>query len=74
MFEYDFLNFVYVNVDCMELEELLKKIKKATNDLEKISKAQEMIFIKILTIALNTVIISGIKYIIQFKLALAVRK
>lgn len=74
MFEYDFLNFVYVNVDCMELEELLKKIKKATNDLEKISKAQEMIFIKILTIALNTVIISGIKYIIRFKLALAVRK
>lgn len=58
----------------MELEELLEKIKKATNDLKRISKAQEMIFIKILTIALNTVIISYIKHIIQFKLALAVRK
>lgn len=58
----------------MELEELLEKIKKATNDLKRISKAQEMILIKILTIALNTVIISGIKHIIRFKLALAVRK
>ena len=49
MFEYGFLNHVCVSDDCRELKELSKKITKAVNDLKRISKTKEMIFIKILT-------------------------
>ena len=49
MFEYDFLNFIYVGDDCREIKELLEKITEVVNDLKRISKTKEMIFIKILT-------------------------
>ena len=49
MFEYGFLNLVYVSDDCRKIKELLEKIVEVVNDLKRISKTKEMIFFKILT-------------------------
>lgn len=48
MFEYSFLNLIYVNSDCRKLEEFPKKIKESINDLKMIFKTKEIIFIKVL--------------------------
>ena len=49
MFEYGFLNLVYVSDDCREIKELPTKVAEGINDLKRMSKTKEMIFVKILT-------------------------
>lgn len=46
MYEYGLLNLVYVNNNCKELEELPRKTKDVVNDLKRISKTKEIIFIR----------------------------
>lgn len=50
MCEYGLLNLVYVNSKCKELEELPGKTKDVVNDLKRISKTKEIIFIRFFTI------------------------
>ena len=49
MFEYGFLNLVYVSDDCKEIKELPAKVAEVVNDLKRISKTKEIIFVNILT-------------------------
>ena len=44
MFEYGFLNLVYVSDDCRKIKELLEKNVEVVNDLKRIYKTKEMIF------------------------------
>ena len=74
MFEYSFLNLIYVSDDCREIKELLEKITEAVNELKRISKIKEMIFIKILTTCTKTVRTNGIQRSRWFKLELAIKK
>ena len=53
MFEYGFLNLVYVSDDCREIKELPAKVAEAANDLKRISKTKEIISVKILTACLE---------------------
>lgn len=53
MFEYSFLNIIYVNNDCRKFEEFSEKIKESINDLKIIFKTKEIIFIKVLATCLK---------------------
>ena len=53
MFKYGFLNLVYVSDDSKEIKELPAKVAEAANDLKRISKTKEIIFVKILTACLE---------------------
>lgn len=52
MFENGFLNLIYVNSDCRKLEEFPEKIKESINNLKRIFKTKEIIFIKVLATCL----------------------
>lgn len=49
MFEYDFLNLIYVSENCCELELVLKTIIEAIISLKKVTKTKESIYAKFLT-------------------------
>lgn len=50
MFEYDFIN---TSEDCRELKLFPEKIKEVVNDLKRITKTKQPIFVKFLTTCLD---------------------
>lgn len=49
MFEYGFINLIYVSENCWEPELVLKTIIEAIISLKKVTKTKESIYVKFLT-------------------------
>lgn len=49
MFEYGFINLIYVSENCWELELVLKTIIEAIISLKKVTKTKKSIYAKFLT-------------------------